>query len=49
MFAGHDCSVSLAKMKLDLEWLDKYGQVEISANEQKTLDEWHNKFVQKYK
>jgi hypothetical protein len=24
-FAGHDCSVNLAKMKFDKEFLNKYG------------------------
>ncbi len=47
LFAGHDCSVALAKMSFDAENLDKPFD-ELTASELKSLEEWEGNFTFKY-
>lgn len=47
--AGHDASVSLAKMSLDEEFLDMYNKVVLKKDEIKTLEEWVVYFEEKKK
>ena len=48
IFAGHDASVNLAKMSHDKSYLNKYGEIPLSPEEKNTLEEWVQRFQQKY-
>ncbi len=49
IFAGKDCSVALAKMKLQDEFMNCYGTIELSEDEKKILLDWYDKLSKKYK
>lgn len=48
IFAGKDCSVSLAKMSFDQSYLNSQDFASLSLQENDVLTEWHAKFIQKY-
>ncbi len=49
MFAGNDCSVALAKMSFDSNFLNQYGKKTLSLQEQEVLEDWFQKIKNKYK
>jgi hypothetical protein len=48
MFAGHDASVSLAKMSHNQSDLDQWGKVTLVGEEVQTLEDWVARFQAKY-
>jgi membrane-associated progesterone receptor component len=49
LFAGRESSVSLAKGDLEGTYLDKLPPYDLNAEEEQALDEWHSKFLEKYR
>ncbi|EGR27572.1 hypothetical protein IMG5_193720 [Ichthyophthirius multifiliis] len=47
-FSGKDCSVNLAKMSFDEKDYNQYNNVELTLSEKDILDQWYEKFYQKY-
>lgn len=48
IFAGKDCSVSLAKMSFDAVYLNCSNEVTLNPKEEETLSQWFEKFREKY-
>lgn len=48
IFAGKDASISLAKSDLEGKYLNNQTE-QLNEEEQQSLDEWHNKFTEKYR
>ena len=48
IFAGKDCSISLAKMSFDESFLNSSNHFTLNSKEKETLDQWYDKFKEKY-
>ncbi|KRX01557.1 Cytochrome b5-like heme/steroid binding domain [Pseudocohnilembus persalinus] len=49
LFAGYDASVNLSRLSFEKNELNTYNETQLSLSEQETLDQWFEKYEQKYK
>jgi hypothetical protein len=48
IFAGTDCTVSLAKMSLTGEFNNKLNETVFTEEETEIVEQWHQKYLTKY-
>merc|ERR1712150_430297 len=48
IFAGKDATVALARYDLTGRWCNKTKNTTLTEDEQQIVNEWHDKFVEKY-